>query len=172
MPRRITTPVVGVSWNDALKFCAWLNEREKAAGRLPAGHVYTLPTEAQWEYAARAGSTDDPEPDEYSWYDANSGGKIQPVGMKKPNPFGLHDMLGLVWQWVLDWRAPYPGGHVVDWTGPELGTTRMNRSGSFNSPKGHGIMSTNRWSTPGVTSRAGLGFRVALSVPPAPRKYD
>ena len=165
-------PVVGVSWNDALKFCAWLNAREKAAGRLPAGHVYTLPTEAQWEYAARAGSTDDPEPDEYSWYDANSGGKIQPVGMKKPNPFGLHDMLGLVWQWVLDWRAPYPGGHVVDWTGPELGTTRMNRSGSFNSPKGHGIMSTNRWSTPGVTSRAGLGFRVALSVPPAPRKYD
>jgi formylglycine-generating enzyme len=75
-------------------------------------------------------------------------------------------MLGLVWQWCLDWRGPYPGGHVIDWKGPEFGTTRMNRSGSFGSPKGHGIMSTNRWSTPGVTSRRSLGFRVALSAVP------
>lgn len=164
-------PVVGVSWNDAMKFCEWLNAREKKAGRVPEGHRYTLPTEAQWEYAARAGTTDDPEnPDDNAWYAGNSGGKLHPVGLKKPNAFGLYDMLGLVWQWVLDWRGPYPGGHVVDWEGPEFGTTRENRSGSYGSPKGHGIMSTNRWSTPGLTSRTSLGFRVALSAPGKPYK--
>ena len=158
------------SWEDSMEFCEKLTEREREAGRLLAGHEYTLPTEAQWEYAARAGSTDDPEnPDEFSWFAENSGGKIHPVGLKKPNPWGLYDMLGMVWQWVLDWRGPYPGGHVIDPTGPEFGTTRENRSGSFNSGRGHGIMSTNRWSTPGVTSRTALGFRVALSVPPHAR---
>jgi sulfatase modifying factor 1 len=163
-------PVVGISWNDAMKFCEWLDARERKAGRIPEGYRYTLPTEAQWEYAARAGSTDDPAPDEFSWYDQNSGGKIHAVGLKKPNPWGLYDMLGLVWQWVADWRGPYPGGHFVDWEGPEIGTTRMNRSGSYGSPKGHGIMSTNRWSTPGLTSRTSLGFRVALRAPGTPQK--
>jgi formylglycine-generating enzyme required for sulfatase activity len=126
-------PVENVSWNDAMKFCAALTERERAAGRLPEGCVYTLPTEAQWEYACRAGTTGSysGEPDAMAWYDKNSGGTTHPVGLKKPNAWGLHDMTGNVLEWCYDWYGDYRGGAVTDPTGPASGYFRMARGGSW-----------------------------------------
>lgn len=126
-------PVENVSWNDAVKFCAALTERERAAGRLPEGYVYALPTEAQWEYACRAGTTGSysGEPAAMAWYDKNSGGTTHPVGLKKPNAWGLHDMLGSVLEWCHDWYGDYPGGVVTDPTGPASGYFRMARGGSW-----------------------------------------
>ena len=167
-------PVVGISWEDAMQFCTWLTEREGTAGRLPAGHVYTLPTEAQWEYAARAGSKDDLEDaSEFAWYAVNSGGVLHPVGTRKPNPWGLHDMQGNVWEWVYDWYGRYPGGEVTDYRGPATANDptiirphHEMRGGGVRDAGGHGIMTTNRWSTWGITQSNWVGFRIALSAVP------
>ncbi len=110
-------PVEEVSWNDATNYCAKLTARERAGGRLPAGYIYGLPMEAEWEYACRAGTTtrfsygDDPNYTQlgnYAWYWENSGGKTHAVGQKLPNPWGLYDMYGSVWECCLDWYGPYP----------------------------------------------------------------
>ena len=148
-------PVETVSWYDAMNFCAKLTAIEKAAGRLPEGYEYTLPTEAQWEYACRAGTTtalnsgknlsaahECPEMDEVGWYAFNSGeydsngvwireGKTYPVGQKKPNAWGLYDMHGNVWEWCLDWYGDYPTTAVVNPTEPETGEYRVMRGGSW-----------------------------------------
>lgn len=173
-PQTERHPVVGVSWRDARQFCLWLTEREGAAGRLPGGYVYTLPTEAQWEYACRAGANDDPtDAGDFAWYAGNSGGVPHPVGTKRANPWGLHDLQGNVWEWVHDWYGRYPGGSVADPAGPAspndpavIRPLRQARGGGARDPGGHGIMSTNRWSTWGVTAGNWIGFRVALSAPP------
>jgi formylglycine-generating enzyme required for sulfatase activity len=97
-------PVVGISWHDALAYCEWLSEQ--------TGERYRLPTEAEWEYACRAGtetrwSCGDAERDleKYAWYSTNSGGKLQPVATKRLNPWGLHDMHGNVREWCADWYS-------------------------------------------------------------------
>jgi len=169
-------PVVGISWRDGQQFLTWLNEREGAHGRLPAGYVYRLPTEAQWEYAARAGTTGDLEdPDGHAWYVANSGGVPHPVGSKKPNAFGLHDMLGNVWNWVHDWYGRYPSEAVIDPEGPATQASpeiirplRQMRGGTWNDPTGHGLSPANRWATWGVFASNWVGFRIALAPPPPP----
>jgi hypothetical protein len=114
-------------------------EQERAAGRLPAGWVYHLPTEAEWEYACRAGTTtrfsfgDDPtysQLRDYAWYNDMSGRPPQAVGLKLPNPWGLYDMHGNAAEWCGDWYEGYPGGSVSDPNGPISGSYRIVRGGS------------------------------------------
>ena len=130
-------PVEEVSWNDVQEFIRRLNARS-------GGGKYRLPTEAEWEYAARAGTTtdtyagditqrdgNDPVLDGIAWYYENSGSRTHPVGGKSPNGFRLHDMLGNVQEWVGDWKGGYPGGAVTDPVGPESGSYRVARGGSW-----------------------------------------
>ena len=120
-------PVERVSWDDVQEFIGRLNALEGEAR-------YRLPTEAEWEYAARAGTSGDRyggDLDAIAWYDGNSGGGTHPVGQKAPNAWGLHDMLGNVWEWVQDWYGPYPGGSVTDPQGPASGSARVGRGGGW-----------------------------------------
>ena len=130
-------PVERVSWDDVQEFIGKLNARS-------GGRRYRLPTEAEWEYAARAGTeTDtyagditkprgkDPVLNRIAWYGENSGGRTHPVGRKAPNAFGLHDMLGNVWEWVGDWYGDYPGGTVTGPSGPGSGSDRVFRGGGW-----------------------------------------
>ena len=165
-------PVDSVSWWDATNFCAKLTEQERQAGRLPDGYVYRLPTEAEWEYACRAGTTtrfsygDDPEYvelGEYAWYGDNSGGKTHPVGQKKPNPWGLYDMHGNLWEWCLDWyTSSLPGGSVTDLKGPSSGSGRVVRGGGWRDYAGR-CRSAFRYRGGPVFSDFIIGFRPVLA---------
>lgn len=121
-------PVEEVSWNDIQAFLQKLNARND-------GFAYSLPTEAQWEYAARAGTTGDyggtGKMDDMGWYDGNSGRKTHPVGQKQSNAFGLYDMHGNVWEWVQDWSGDYPKESATDPTGVASGQFRVLRGGSW-----------------------------------------
>ena len=157
-------PEKGVSYDDAMEFCRKLTARERAAGRLPSGYVYTLPTEAQWEYACRAGTTDDyaENLDSICWYAGNSGISPHPVGKKQANAWGLYDMQGNVCEWCLDWSGAYPGGSVRDPSGPSSGTDRVYRSSSWlNSAKY--ARPASRSGMPPETRSGTNGFRLALS---------
>jgi formylglycine-generating enzyme required for sulfatase activity len=160
-------PVDMVSWDDAMAFCAKLTERERAAGRLPPGYSYTLPTEAQWEYASRAGTTGPyaGNVDKMAWYDKNSGGTTHPVGTKEPNAWGLFDMCGNVWNWCQDRYGPYPGGEVTDPTGPTVGSRRVVRGGSWSNPAENCRSGIRSYYSPALAD-ANFGFRVALSAAP------
>ena len=168
-------PVETVSWNDAMDFCAKLTEIEKAAGCLPEGYEYTLPTEAQWEYACRAGTTTAlnngknltdimlcPNLDEVGWYWHNSNITIHPVGQKKPNDWGLYDMHGNVWEWCLDWYEDYKTIAVADPTGPEIGSNRVVRGGGC-SQSAYRCRSADRNSYEPNTRWSYYGFRVVLT---------
>ncbi|MGI9443231.1 MAG: formylglycine-generating enzyme family protein [Rubripirellula sp.] len=124
-------PVEMVRWDDAVEFCRRLSElpAEKAAG-----HVYRLPTEAEWEYACRAGTTtrfsfgdDEWKLGDYAWHDGNADDNTHPVGGKKPNAWGLYDMHGNVWEWCQDLYGDYPSGTVTDPTGAASGSFRVLR---------------------------------------------
>ena len=126
-------PVEQVSWEDAQQFITRLNARND-------GYRYRLPTEAEWEYAARAGSTGKYYDDlnQIAWYRDNSGGQTQPVGRKQPNAWGLHDMLGNVWEWCSDWYGEgyYASSPQADPRGPDSGEFRSLRGGSWdNNPR-------------------------------------
>ncbi|MBN1380898.1 MAG: SUMF1/EgtB/PvdO family nonheme iron enzyme [Deltaproteobacteria bacterium] len=125
-------PVENVSWEECRVFIERINH-------LSEGRRFRFPTEAEWEYACRAGSTslyvfgdDERLLDEYAWYYKNSGNKTHPVGKKKPNAWELYDMLGNVWEWCHDWYGDYPVGDVTDPTGPVSGINRVIRGGSWN----------------------------------------
>ena len=175
-------PVVSVSWLDAIEF---LNRLSDASG-LPrcyasdgdgplwnrAAEGYRLPTEAEWEYAARAGTTTeysfaDAAIDQHAWYEGNSGGAIQPVGTREKNPFGLHDMHGNVWEWVQDWYAPYGAEAAPDAAGPPVGSRRMLRGGSFAGGLVN-LRSANRGRNLPSLSLRYNGFRVARGARPQP----
>jgi formylglycine-generating enzyme required for sulfatase activity len=141
-------PVETVSWLDAAAFCNRLSEK---MGLQPVYEIdgdevnwnrqsngFRLPTEAEWEYACRAGTTTvfahgDLESglDKMAWYEANSEDKTHPVGLKAANAWGLHDMHGNVWEWVWDWYGGYPPGPVNGPTGPDRGSGRVGRGGSW-----------------------------------------
>jgi formylglycine-generating enzyme required for sulfatase activity len=160
----LDAPVEEVSWDDAMAFCQKLTEREREAGRLPEGYIFTLPTEAQWEYACRAGTTGAyaTDPAATSWYDRNSGGTTHPVGVKQPNAWGLYDMTGNVYQWCADWYANrYPGGEVTDPTGPDSGSVHVLRGGGWYYDRSY-CRSAYRDFDPGYRANF-IGFRVALN---------
>jgi len=127
-----TYPVTGVSWNDAKAYCDWLSQK--------TGRKYRLPTEAEWEYAARGGQSGLSSAylyaggnnlDELGWYSGNSASKTHPVGGKKANQLGLFDMAGNVWEWCADWYAAYPTGAQTDPKGPSTGVHRVIRGGGW-----------------------------------------
>jgi formylglycine-generating enzyme required for sulfatase activity len=159
-------PVENVSWDDAVEFCKKLSDlpEEKKAGRL-----YRLPTEAEWEYACRAGSKtaysfDDEEGllPEYGWFKRNSSNRTHTVGLLESNAWGLYDMHGNVWEWCSDWYGEYPKGAVSDPTGPCEGSFRVYRGGSWGSVAADCRSASRRWNAPSLRN-GGLGFRVALS---------
>ncbi|MEP7144865.1 MAG: formylglycine-generating enzyme family protein [Ferruginibacter sp.] len=179
-------PMYFVSWDDAMEFCQKLNLRETASGQIPSGYEYSLPTEAQWEYACRSGTTTAtyagtfitrgkiaPVLDSIAWYAGNnsvnyqgkklgnSGAGPRNAGDKKPNAWGLHDMPGNIWEWCRDWYGPYPGGMDTDPTGAGEGKARVNRGGSWGSGA-NDCRSGNRARNPQPEKSAYRGFRIAL----------
>jgi formylglycine-generating enzyme required for sulfatase activity len=149
-------PVDSVSWNDAVEFC---NKLSRATGR-----AYRLPTEAEWEYAARAKTTGPfaGDADAMTWYDANSGNRTHPVGQKEPNGFGLYDMNGNVWEWCQSKYKPYP--YRADDGREDLQSTdvRVMRGGSWRSPQ-KGCRSAYRRRVP--PDDRTIGFRIVLAAP-------
>ena len=136
-PGDLSRPASSVSWFDATNYCWKLTQRELAAGRIPAGSEYRLPTEAEWECAARAGTTtrfsygDDPayaSLTNHAWFFLNTDLTLHPVGQKLPNPWGLYDMAGNVWEWCQDWYADQTGGVQTDPTGPASNPTEISHA--------------------------------------------
>ena len=160
-------PVESVSWDDAMEFCRKLTELERAAGRLPSGYEYTLPTEAQWEYAAHGGNksrgyqySGSDIMDEVGWYWENSNKSTHSVKEKNPNELGLYDMSGNVKEWCSDWYGSYRAGAVTD---PlcHIGSWRVFRGGSWDNQAAY-CRSAYRLSYDPSFRNFNLGFRVAL----------
>ena len=134
-----------------------------------AGHVYRLPTEAEWEYACRSGTTtaygfgdDASRLGDYGWFDGNSDSRTHPVGEKKPNAWGLYDMHGNVWEWCQNWYGVYPSGSATDPTGATSGSNRVFRGGGWNGDAGSGRSANRIGNIPGFRF-GNLGFRVLRS---------
>ena len=164
-----THPVENVSYADTVEFCRRLSEHpdERLAGRR-----YRLPTEAEWEYACRAGSKTafsfgDEAADlgSHGWHDANSGETTHAVGCKRPNKFGLYDMHGNVWEWCSDWYSgKYDASSLgTDPQGPESGTVRVLRGGSWDSELAFARCASRLGCDPDDTSDV-VGFRVVLDI--------
>jgi formylglycine-generating enzyme required for sulfatase activity len=153
-------PVVLVSWKDARAFCIWLSKK--------SGLRYRLPTEAEWEYACKAGGKDERygDLDTVTWYEYNSGGHTHPVGSKRPNAFGLYDMLGNVWEWCQDryGRKYYRVSPEINPAGPAIGLQRVSRGGSWCS-KPPRIRAAFRRHDSASFSFYRLGFRIARTEP-------
>ena len=153
-------PVENVSWNDCQEFIRKLNSM--------TGKHFRLPTEAEWEYAARggnksrgykyAGSNDHGS---VAWYDGNSGSKTHDVGQKQPNELGLYDMSGNVWEWCQDWKGSYSSGSQTNPTGPSSGSYRVIRGGSWRSSAGYCRVALRSYYTPDNRYIA-LGLRLVL----------
>jgi formylglycine-generating enzyme required for sulfatase activity len=164
----VNRPVEKVTWNDATNYCATLTKRERDAGHLPADWEYRLPTEGEWEYACRAGSTNQfsfggegANGDEYAWTQENAEATPHPVGLKKPNAWGFYDMHGNVWEWCLDWFEPYPATHVTDPVGPPQSKYKVFRGGGWNNDLTM-ARASNRFMMEPNKGIHFVGFRVAL----------
>ncbi len=179
----LNRPVEQVSWNEAMDYCALLTQSDRLAGRIPSTWGYRLPTEAEWEYACRAGTTTAFHFGNtihggmenfwsYHEYDAVAGdvyvaspvgylGRTTTVGSYAPNAFGLYDMHGNVGEWCQDWYGMYPSGAVLDPTGPTSAGDRVMRPGCLGVP-GRICRSATRGRYL-VHGNSGLGFRVVLA---------
>jgi formylglycine-generating enzyme required for sulfatase activity len=170
-----THPVENISWDDAVMFCRLLSNlpTERKAGR-----IYRLPTEAEWEYACRAGSQtaysfgeSSKLLSDYAWFEGNSDGQTHPVGEKKPNAWGLYDMHGNVFEWCSDWYGHYPTGAVNDPVGPEDGSGHVLRGGGCLFVAAYCRSAYRSWLKSSFGNRH-LGLRVALSPAETPRSAE
>jgi sulfatase modifying factor 1 len=186
IPPDLSRPVEQVTWYDAVSYCTALTARERSAGRLPAGYVYRLPTESEWECACRAGTTtpfhyggalrsgmanfygyyEYPPCGGSTWYCPHPGGtylrRTTSVGGYAPNAWGLYDMHGNVWEWCQDWYGPYPSGSVSDPQGAPAGSSRVVRGGGWNFGALYCRSAQRRDDRP--TDRYNfIGFRVVLA---------
>jgi formylglycine-generating enzyme required for sulfatase activity len=153
-------PVDQVSWNTIQTFITTLNSL--------TGRNYRLSTEAEWEYAARAGTTtkyycgdDESCLGSIAWYDSNAGGMTHPAGEKTPNSFGLYDMTGNVVEWVNDWYGNYSSGSFIDPQGPPTGAHRVLRGGAWGSAGIYCRSSSRGYHAPSASNNH-LGFRLCL----------
>jgi len=182
----LASPVDSITWEEATAFCSRLTERERAAGRLPDGFVYRLPTEAEWEYACRAGTDtlysfggdytilhkygnyrDKSNPAPVSWRDdSHSDGSPESSfpGKYQPNKFGLYDMHGNLREWCLDWYGSYGGGSATDPSGSSKGSKRVVRGGAWTDSYQACASAARESDEPG-RKFYGNGFRVVLAKP-------
>jgi formylglycine-generating enzyme required for sulfatase activity len=154
-------PMVKVNYNDAVAYCNWLGEE--------FGGDWRLPTEAQWEFAARGGNNSKGytysggnDLDEVAWYADNAGGKTQSVGRKKPNELGIYDMSGNVWEWCKDWYGDYSSSAQNNPKGPASGSYRVLRGGSWGNAASYCRVAHRGYGSPAGRG-VGNGFRVLLS---------
>ena len=152
-------PMYYVSWDEAMEFCRLLSNK--------TGRTYTLPTEAQWEYAARGGNKNEGAKyagsnmiDAVAWYTDNSGGSTHIVGSKRANALGIYDMSGNVWEWCKDWYASsYVSYDTNNPVGPSSGSDRVNRGGGWNNGASYCRVASRNYYSPGFRY-GGFGFRV------------
>ena len=160
-------PVENVSWNEVQDFIMKLNKKVRD------GYTYRLPTEAEWEYAARGGTQtayffgeDEGKLGEYAWFNKNSEGTTHPVKQKKPNRFGLYDIYGNVWEWVEDWYAEdLTSLPSVDPKGPSIGSCRVIRGGGWGSGAKTLRSAARGYSFPSYRYDGDVGFRVVRTKP-------
>ncbi|MFC1608007.1 SUMF1/EgtB/PvdO family nonheme iron enzyme [Candidatus Latescibacterota bacterium] len=151
-------PVSCVSWDDAVEFCRWLSKK--------TGRNFRLPTEAEWEYACRAGSTtayntgsSEDDIARAAWYKPNGNSKLHPVAGKTPNAWGLYDMHGNLWEWCSDWLGVYTADSQADPKGPSSGKRRVFRGGSWYTNSSY-CRSTYHYGYPPDSRDISIGFRV------------
>jgi formylglycine-generating enzyme required for sulfatase activity len=162
-----------VRWEDAVEFCRRLSELDPEE---TSGKVYRLPTEAEWEYACRAGSTtvysfgdEKSLVSEYGWFNNNSSSRPHTVGLKDANAWGLYDMHGNVWEWCWDRYGEYPNEPVADPQGPDQGLRRVQRGGSYLLGFEDLCRSASRFGAESTYRRADIGFRVAMDLLDSPK---
>jgi formylglycine-generating enzyme required for sulfatase activity len=165
----LNRPVERASWDDAMEYCSRLTQRERQAGRLPGTHVYRLPSEAEWEYAARAGTTtwfsfgnDSSLLGSYAWYNGNSGATTHPIGERMPNPWGLNDIHGNVFEWCWDWIVTAPSEPTPDFVGSTNGAYHAIRGGAWSFPAAYCRSSWRIGYSPDART-SNVGFRIVLA---------
>ena len=175
-------PINGVTWNEAIAYCNWLSIKEKLQPCYTKkgpnfvcnfkANGYRLPTEAEWEFAAKGGTSTkgfrfsgSDKLDEVAWHKANSSGHPHTVGTKLPNELGIYDMSGNVWEWCWDWynKDFYKQEKGDNPKGPEMGERRTVRGGSWDSQPNY-IRPANRISTFPSKTHEFYGFRVARTI--------